>query len=319
MSSAKRIYRPQRIISVAMINLKEIRAAGERLEGKIERTPLITSVEINKLVGKSVFFKAENRQITGSFKIRGALNSVLLTPSAVGYIAFSSGNHGKALAYAAKLAGKPCVIVMPEDTPEYKKKIAREYGAEVVSDGITIINRIEKVAELTKQTGYEFISPYDDYRVMAGQGTLGIEILDEQPDIQAVLVAVGGGGLISGVSSATKQLNPKVKVIGVEPELANDAQASLAKGERVSLVAIPETIADSVRTMILGEKTFPIIQETVEQIITVPEKVIKKAMKLLADLLGEELEPTAAMTFAPLLMNNDLPQKVAVILCARSE
>lgn len=163
-----------------MIDLEEIKAALKRLEGKIERTPLLRSDKINKLVRKQVFFKAENRQKTGSFKIRGALNSVLLAPRATGYIAFSSGNHGKALAYAAKLAGKPCVIVMPQDTPEYKKNIAREHGAEVVSDGITIINRIDKVAELTKKTGYEFIPPYDDYRVMAGQGTQALEILEVQ-------------------------------------------------------------------------------------------------------------------------------------------
>ncbi|MEK7471825.1 MAG: threonine/serine dehydratase [Patescibacteria group bacterium] len=302
-----------------MIDLKEIKAAQRRLEGKIERTLLLSSDAINKLVGKSVFFKAENRQTTGSFKIRGALNAVLLAPNAIGYIAFSSGNHGKALAYAAKLAGKPCVIVMPEDTPEYKKKIAREYGAEVVSNGVTIINRIEKVAELTEQTSYEFIPPYDDYWVIAGQGTLALEILDDQPDVQAILVAVGGGGLISGVASAVKQLNPKIEVIGVEPEVANDAQQSLEKGERVSLTSIPETIADSVRTMILGEKTFPIIQETVERIVTVPEGITKKAVKILEDLLGEKVEPTAAMTFAPLLMDYDLPEKVAVILCGKSE
>lgn len=302
-----------------MIDLAEIKAAQKRLAGKIERTPLLHSDEINKLVGKSVYFKAENRQKTGSFKFRGALNAVLLASDAIGYIAFSSGNHGKALAYAAKLVGKPCVIVMPHDTPEYKKKMAREYGAEVVSDGITIINRIKKVTKLTKQTGYEFISPYDDYRVMAGQGTQVLEILEDQPDIQAILVAVGGGGLISGVASAVKQLNPEIAIIGVEPEVANDAQQSLKKGERVSLTSIPDTIADSVRTMILGEKTFPIIQETVERIVTVPEDVTKRAVKLLEDLLGEKVEPTAAMTFAPLLMDYDLPEKVAVILCGKSE
>jgi threonine dehydratase len=302
-----------------MIDLEEIKAALKRLEGKIERTPLLRSDKINKLVRKQVFFKAENRQKTGSFKIRGALNSVLLAPRATGYIAFSSGNHGKALAYAAKLAGKPCVIVMPQDTPEYKKNIAREHGAEVVSDGITIINRIDKVAELTKKTGYEFIPPYDDYRVMAGQGTQALEILEDQPDIQAILVAVGGGGLISGVASAVKQINPEIKVIGVEPEVANDAQQSLEKGERVPLISIPETIADSVRTMVLGEKTFPIIKETVERIVTVPDDITIKAVKILEDLLGEKVEPTAAMTFAPLLMDYKLPERVVVILCGKSE
>ena len=301
-----------------MVQLDEIYAAKDRIADGIEKTEVLQSEELDQITGHHVFFKAENRQKTGSFKIRGALNAVLITPNVKGFIAFSSGNHGKALAYASKLAGKPVVIVMPEDTPEYKKTMARNYGADVVTEGITIENRIQRVADLTEETGYEFISPFDDERVMAGQGTISLELIEQIPDVEAILVAVGGGGMISGVGSAMKQLKPEVEIIGVEPEVANDAQMSLERGKRVRLEEIPNTIADSVRTMVVGEKTFPIMQEVVDRIVTVPEEITEQALQLIEEKLGERVEPTAALTFAPLLMDYDLPDKVAVILCGKA-
>ena len=239
-----------------MISLYNSQEAAKRIQAFIHKTPVLTSVTLDNLLGKQLFFKAEHLQKTGSFKIRGALNAALQASDASGFIAFSSGNHAQALAYAAKLLGKPAIILMPFDASEQKVKATKALGADVRTNGVTTENREALVAQLAAETGYQFIPPYNDERVMAGQGTVALEFLEQAPDIEAILVPIGGGGLISGIATVVKALRPDIKIIGVEPETANDAQQSLRAGKRVALPATPKTIADGVRTIIVGDQTF---------------------------------------------------------------
>ncbi len=297
------------------MTLEHIQAAAQRIAPYIHRTPVFTSQGLDQRLGKKLFFKAEHLQKTGSFKARGALNAALQLQNPRGIIAVSSGNHAQGVAYAAQVIGVPALVVMPEDASPTKKAATRAYGAEVYDQGVTVENREQVVRHLAEETGYELIHPFDDFRVMAGQGTQALELLEQVPALDAVLVAVGGGGLISGIATVVKTLRPETAVIGVEPEGANDAQQSLQVGVRVKLMQAPKTVADGVRTLVIGEKTFPVMQNHVDRILTVPDEVTLQAQRLMMERLKQVVEPTAGLALGPVLMNYDLPERLAVIVC----
>jgi threonine dehydratase len=298
-----------------MIYLEDVQAAAQRIAPYIHRTPVLTSQGLDRLLGRQLFFKAEHLQKTGSFKARGALNAALQMKNPKGIIAVSSGNHAQGAAYAAQVIGVRALVVMPEDASPTKKAATRAYGAEVYDQGVTVENREEVVRKLAQETGYELIHPFDDFRVMAGQGTQALELLEQVPELEAVLVAVGGGGLIAGIATVTKSLRPECEVIGVEPETANDAQQSLQAGVRIKLLQAPRTVADGVRTLVVGEKTFPVMQHHVDRIVTAPDQITLQAQRLMMERLKQVVEPTAGLALAPVLMNYHLPRRLAVIVC----
>lgn len=298
-----------------MLTLDDIQCAARRIAPYIHQTPVFSSRGLNALLGKTLFFKAEHLQKTGSFKARGALNAALQLKNPRGLIAVSSGNHAQGVAYAAQVIGVPALVVMPEEASPIKKAATRAYGAKVFDQGVTVENREQVMQRLAGQTGYEVIHPFDDLRVMAGQGTQALELLEQVPELEAVLVAVGGGGLISGIATAVKSLRPECEVIGVEPEGANDAQQSLRVGVRVKLAQAPQTVADGVRTLVVGEKTFPVMQKHVDRILTVPDEVTLQAQHLMMQRLKQVVEPTAGLALGPLLMRYELPERIAVIIC----
>jgi len=298
-----------------VLTLEDIQAAAQRIELYIHHTPVYSSRSLDKLFAKKLFFKGEHLQKTGSFKARGALNAALQLQGAKGIIAVSSGNHAQGVAYAAQVIGVPAVIVMPKDASPTKKTATRAYGAQVYDQGVTFENREEVVRKLATEMGYELIHPFDDERVMAGQGTQALELLQQVPDLDAVLVAVGGGGLISGIATVIKTLRPECEVIGVEPETGSDAQQSLKVGTRIKLMQAPKTVADGVRTMVVGEKTFPVMQHHVDRILTVPDETTLQAQRLMMSRLKQVVEPTAGLAFGPVLMDYELPERIAVIVC----
>jgi len=298
-----------------VLTLEDIQCAARRIAPYIHQTPVFSSRGLSALLGKTLFFKAEHLQKTGSFKARGALNAALQLKNPRGLIAVSSGNHAQGVAYAAQVIGVPALVVMPEEASPIKKAATRAYGAKVFDQGVTVENREQVMQRLAEQTGYEVVHPFDDLRVMAGQGTQALELLEQVPELEAVLVAVGGGGLISGIATAVKSLRPECEVIGVEPEGANDAQQSLRVGVRVKLAQAPQTVADGVRTLVVGEKTFPVMQKHVDRILTVPDEVTLQAQHLMMQRLKQVVEPTAGLALGPLLMRYELPERIAVIIC----
>lgn len=284
-----------------MLTLADIQQAQTRLKGVATRTPLIPYP--NQEEGHALYFKAENFQPMGAFKLRGAYNAIAsLSPEekARGVIAHSSGNHAQAVAYAARALSVKAVVVMPQNAPQLKKDNTARYGAEVVIVGNAGAERAAKSEELARERGLVLIAPYDDERVMAGQGTLALEILEDLPQVGVVLVPISGGGLISGVAVALKQSRPDIKVIGVEPELAGDAQASLRAGH---IVAFPpeqtaQTLADGLRVNQLGSLTWPHVQQYVDDVVTVSEADIVEAMRHLALTVHLVAEASGAVPFA---------------------
>ncbi|WP_018110700.1 threonine/serine dehydratase [Thermus igniterrae] len=301
------------------MELAEIYAAFRRIAPYTHRTPLLTSRLLDRLLGKRLLLKAEHLQKTGSFKARGALSKALTLKGPKGLLAVSSGNHAQGVAYAAQVLGVKALIVMPEEASPLKKAATRAYGAEVYDRGVTVENR-ERVAQaLLEETGYAFIHPFDDPLVVAGQGTAGLEALAQAARLgvfpEAVLVPVGGGGLIAGVATAVKALSPATLVLGVEPEGADDARQSLERGEIVGLPEAPRTRADGVRTLALGRYTFPILRERVDGILTVSEGAILEAERLLFTRTKQVVEPTGALPLAAVLEHGGgLPQTLALLL-----
>jgi len=267
------------------MDLAEIHAALKRIAPYTHRTPLLTSRLLDELLGKRLLLKAEHLQKTGSFKARGALSKALTLERPKGLLAVSSGNHAQGVAYAARVLRVRALVVMPKDTSPYKKACARAYGAEVVDQGVTAGNREAVAQALLKETGYAFLHPFDDPLVMAGQGTAGLELLAQAGRRgvfpEAVLVPVGGGGLLAGVATAVKALSPETRVLGVEPEAADDARRSLEAGRILRLEAPPRTRADGVRTLSLGERPFAVIREKADGILAVSEEAILEAERLL--------------------------------------
>jgi threonine dehydratase len=281
------------------LTLDAIRAAHERIRDKIHRTPIMTSETLDSLAGSRLFFKCENLQKVGAFKARGATNAVLLlsaAEAASGVVTHSSGNHAAALARAAKLRGIPAYIVMPSNSPQAKQASVRRYGGEIILCEPTLAAREATALEVMQRTGASFIHPYDNLHVMAGQGTTAIELLEDVPDLDAILCPVGGGGQLSGIAVAAKAIRPEIRVIGVEPAAADDAARSLKAG-RILPAGAPVTIADGLKTS-LGEKPFAEIQRLVDDIVTVREASIVQAMRLIWEVLKIIVEPSGAVSYA---------------------
>lgn len=300
-----------------MITIQMINEARKRLHNNVQLTPVLTSETLNKQTGASVFIKAEHLQKTGSFKIRGATNLVTKAKEAGAshVVAASSGNHGQAVAYAANRLGMNATIVVPETIISAKENAVKEYGGEIVYCGTTSEERLDHARQLVNETaGAVYIPPYDDYDLMAGQGTVGVEILEQVAKPTVVVVPVGGGGLISGVATAIKLIDPTIKVIGIEPIEANDTEQSIKAGKRIAIQSA-NTIADGLRTSVPGEMTFPIIQKHVDEIITVTEEEIRKAFRFYLTRMKQVVEPSGAVTLAALQSGkiNHLGGKVVLV------
>jgi threonine dehydratase len=276
--------------------LIDIRRAAERIRPYAHRTPVLTCESLDRQVGARVFLKCENFQKVGAFKFRGACNAIYsLTDeeAAHGVATHSSGNHAQALALAARIRGIPAYIVMPNNAPQVKKAAVAGYGGQITFCEPTLAARESTLASIVEQTGAEVVHPYNDERVIAGQGTAALELLEEIPDLDVVIAPVGGGGLLSGTSIAAKGLNPRIRVIAGEPEMADDAWRSLRAGEIIPSLN-PKTIADGLLTS-LGTLTFPIVRENVEQIVTVSEAGIIAAMKFVWERAKIVIEPSSAV------------------------
>jgi threonine dehydratase len=279
--------------------LTDIRQAAVRIRPYAHRTPVLTCASLDQQVGAQVFMKCENLQKVGAFKFRGACNAVFsLTgeEAARGVATHSSGNHAQALALAARLRGIPAYIVMPDNAPAVKKAAVAGYGGQITFCEPTLQARESTLAQIADETGASVVHPYNDYRVIAGQGTAALELLEEIPDLDVVIAPVGGGGLLSGTAIAAKGFAPHIRVIAAEPAMADDACRSLQAGHIVPSEN-PKTIADGLLTS-LGTLTFPIIQGHVEQIVTVSEAGILTAMKFIWERAKLVVEPSGAVPVA---------------------
>jgi threonine dehydratase len=284
------------------IGVEEIRAAADRLAPWAHRTPVLTSRTLDERCGGSIFLKCENFQRVGAFKFRGAMNAVLQLDEAeraAGVVTHSSGNHAQALALAGRLAGVPVCVVMPRTAPAIKRAATEGYGARVVSCEPTLASRESTVAELIAREGYTLIHPFDDWRVIAGQGTASWELLDQAGPLDLIVTPCGGGGLLAGTALAVKGRSPSTRVVGAEPAEADDARRSLRSG-RIEPSNDPKTVADGLRTS-LGAKTFSVIRQHVEAIVTAEERAILDAMRFVWERLKILIEPSAAVPVAPLL------------------
>jgi threonine dehydratase len=305
-----------------LVTLAEIRGAAARIRPIAFKTPLVRA-QFPGLSGhgqpREIYLKAESLQPIGAFKIRGAANKILqLTPEEVsgGVITYSSGNHGQAVAYVAREVGAKAVIVMPSNAPAIKRAASISFGAEIVDVGLASSERLAKSDELVRKHGYVVIPPYDDEQIIAGQATCGLEIVEELPQVDLVLVPVSGGGLLSGIATAVKRLSPLTKIYGIEPELAGDTAESFRTGQIVTWAAelTSRTLADGLRTQSVGQRNFAHIQAFVDGIVTVTEPEIRAAMRAIVAATRLVPEPSGAVAAAALLFHADkLPRyKTAV-------
>jgi len=295
----------------------DIKEAHQRIRPYIHRTPVLTSQSVNRLLGAEVFFKCENLQKVGAFKFRGACNAVFsLTEdeAALGVGTHSSGNHAAALALAAQMRGINARIVMPVTAPEIKKKAVAGYGAEITYCAPTLEARETTLKQLVDQYGIVEVHPYNNFRVISGQGTAAIELIEEVPVLDIVMTPVGGGGLLSGTALSAKALLPNCQVIAAEPAGADDAYRSFHAGHIIPSTQ-PKTIADGLLTS-LGEMNFEIIQHSVDDIVTVSEEAIIKAMRMIWERMKIIIEPSSAVPVAALLEKKIQPdgQKIGIIL-----
>jgi len=303
-----------------MVTLNDIRDAQARLCGVAVRTELMLShLHENGSApdGRKLYLKPENLQPIGAFKLRGAYNKIAALSQEErdrGVITYSSGNHGQGVAYAARALGVKAVIVMPGNAPAIKREATAALGAELVLVGPGSLERQAKAEELAAQHGYVIVPPFNDEKIIAGQGTIGLEILEDLPQVETVLVPVGGGGMISGVATAIKLSKPTVKVIGAEPEFAADAQASLRSGKLVQFSAeeVTQTMADGLRTQSIGPINFEHIRKYVDDIITVSEGEIRQALRWLATNPKTVAEPSGAVSVAALMFRRDELPKTSV-------
>jgi threonine dehydratase len=285
------------------IEFRDVERAAARLKGVAHRTPVLTSSTLDERVTGRVFLKAETFQRMGAFKFRGAYNAVSsLSDDELrrGVCAVSSGNHAQAVALAARLCGTRAVILMPSDAPALKRAATEDYGAEVVEYERYGADREDLVHDLAAERGMVLVHPYDNPRVMAGQGTAALELLDEVESLDALMVPVGGGGLISGCATVCAELSPHTRVIGVEPEAGDDTARSLEAGERVR-IKVGRTIADGQQTAAPGELTWPVIQALVSEVLTVTDAQIVEAMRFAFERMKVVVEPSGASAFAALL------------------
>ncbi len=284
------------------VNLEDIHAAARRLFGVVHRTPIATCTTLNQMSGRELFFKCENLQKVGAYKFRGACNAIAQLDAAAaprGVVTHSSGNHAQALALAAKLRGIPAHIVMPENASAVKRRAVVGYGGNVVSCANTLEARESTAAAVQAKTGATMIPPYDHPHIIAGQGTVVLEMLEEIPDLDAIVCPVGGGGLLSGTALAIRELNPKIRVIAAEPLGANDAARSKAAGEFMPQTG-PKTIADGLRSS-LGTLTWPVLRDLVERVVTVREDEIVQAMRLSWERAKMFIEVSSAVAVAAVM------------------
>ncbi|MFJ2606313.1 threo-3-hydroxy-L-aspartate ammonia-lyase [Streptomyces sp. NPDC091279] len=305
-------------ISTPPVTFDDIQDAAARIKGVAHRTPVLRSRTLDERVGAEVFLKCENLQRVGAFKFRGAYNAASrLTPEqlARGIAAYSSGNHAQAIALSARELGTTAVIVMPEDTPRSKLAATAGYGAEIVTYDRYTENRVDVGEALAAERGLTLIPPYEHRHVMAGQGTAALELLEEAGELDALVVPVGGGGLIAGSATAAKGLRPGIRVIGVEPEAGDDTRRSLAAGRRVS-IPVPRTIADGQAAETPGELTFSVNRRLVDDIVLVSDDEIRDAMRCAFERLKTVVEPSGATPLAALLTGRTgpPPRRIGVIL-----
>jgi threonine dehydratase len=301
------------------VSLVEIRAAAQRIADFAHRTPVDTCGSLDRMAGRQLFFKCEQLQKVGAFKFRGACNAVLQLPDEVarqGVLTHSSGNHAQALALAARMRGIPVHIVMPSDAARVKRRAVEGYGARIVECEPTLAAREKAAEEVRRRTGATFVHPYDREEIIAGQGTVALELLEQVSGLDAIIAPVGGGGLISGICIAAKALDPGIRIFAAEPAGADDAARSKAAGKLVPQTS-PRTIADGLLTS-LGVLTWPIIRDHVDQVLTVSEDQIVAAMRLSWERAKLLVEPSAAVAVAAALSDGfrNLPglARVAVVL-----
>jgi threonine dehydratase len=285
--------------SAQRLTFEDVERAYDRIRNKINRTPVMTSETLDRSAGTRLFFKCENLQKTGAFKARGATNAVFSLSdddAARGVVTHSSGNHAAALARAAALRSIPAYIVMPTNAPRAKQDSVRRYGGEIVLCEPTLADRERTADEVRARTGASLVHPYNDLRVMAGQGTTAWELIEDVPDLDMIVCPVGGGGHISGIGVVAKHVKPDATVIGVEPSGAADARESL-RSDRIVPMTSPDTIADGLRTS-LGEHTFATIREHVDDIVTVDDDAIVEAMRTIWSVMKLIVEPSGAVAYA---------------------
>lgn len=297
------------------VDFDAIGAAVERIAGRAHRTPIATCATLDTLAGGQLFFKCEHLQKVGAFKFRGATNAVVRLDAAQarrGVLTHSSGNHAQALALAARQRGIPAYIVMPRNAPSVKRAAVADYGAEIILCEPTLAAREAEAANVAARTGAVFVHPYDNDDVIAGQGTAALELLTDMPDLDTLIVPVGGGGLMAGTCIAATALRPGIRLLGAEPAGADDAARSLAAGRLLPQNA-PKTIADGLQTS-LGERTWPILRDHVEAILTVDEDSIVAAMRLAWERAKLLIEPSSAVAVAVALGGAARGQRAGVIL-----
>ena len=299
------------------VTINTIRDAHNRINTHVLKTPVKSNTEINENAGVELYFKCENLQRSGSFKIRGAVNAVFClsdNEANNGVVTVSSGNHGTALSLAAKIRGINATVVLPKNALPFKRNLIENLGAKIVECEAQVESREKTLLEVQKATGATVIHPYNDYRIISGQGTVVLEFLEEVPGLDMVLVPVGGGGLISGIAVAVSEITPKINVVGAEPALADDARQSF---EQKKLIPsnYPDTVADGLRTS-LGNKTYPIILKYVKDIITAPEHKILPIMKVMTKNMKDNIEPSSAVPLAALIENKHMfkDKKVGIII-----
>ncbi|HVS33417.1 MAG TPA: threonine/serine dehydratase [Thermoanaerobaculia bacterium] len=299
------------------VEVGHIRSAAGRIRPYIHRTPLLTTRSLSERAGVEVRLKCENLQRAGSFKVRGAMNALLQIPEADrprGVVAFSSGNHAQGVALAARLLGIPATIVMPENSVRSKVEATMAYGAEVVQAGVTAATRDTVAREIAARSGATVVPPFDDERIIAGAGTVGLEIVEEWPEVASILVPLGGGGLLSGVSLAATSLRSSVEVYGVEPAAGNDGEQSFRSG-RIVTIDPPDTIADGARTLAIGQRNFEIIRDRVRDVVSVDDAALLDTVKLAMYRTKLVIEPTGALGLAALFAGKVKPRgPVAVVI-----
>ncbi|KAK0586643.1 hypothetical protein LWI29_010136 [Acer saccharum] len=286
-------------------DISSIKEAQTRINSFIHKTPVFSSDSLNDLSGKSLFFKCECFQKGGAFKFRGACNAVLSLDddqASKGVVTHSSGNHAAALALAAKLRGIPAYIVIPNNAPKCKVENVKRYGGQVIWSEPTMQSREETASKVLQETGAALVHPYNDSRIVSGQGTISLELLDQVPQLDTIIVPISGGGLISGVTLAAKSINPAIRILAAEPMGANDAAQSKAAGR---IITLPETntVADGLRAF-LGDLTWPVVRDLVDDVIIVEDKEIIEAMRLCYEILKVAVEPSGAIGLAAVLSDN---------------
>lgn len=286
----------------ALPTFADVQSAAKRLHGVAHRTPVESCKTLNNLAGRDLFFKCEHKQKVGAFKFRGASNAVMQLSddeAAHGVVTHSSGNHAQALALAAKTRGIPAFIVMPKNAPRIKREAVKGYGAKIIDCEPNQVDREATAARVQQETGATFIHPYNDPRIIAGQGTAALELLDDVPDLDAIIAPVGGGGLMSGSCLAARGINETIRLFAAEPAGADDAARSM-KENRIVPMPNPQTIADGLRTS-LGDLTYTILHEHLEDVITVSEDEIIEAMRLAWTRAKLLIEPSSAVALAAVL------------------